>query len=138
MKKPTRSAISLALLAVVAFVAVSACDLFTTPVTIKNRLDNFVAELNKADRSSVYLQLDSSATSYSAAKAASFWDALFAKETYSITDIVDSNPEAVTAKLTGNGTFGTQTITFGMSKTGTVNLIYTIKSINFGGKTVFN
>ena len=144
MNKQIRSRIILAALAVLTALAFTACaDLLAKPVSISERLTSFTAELNKANRSELWNNLDSAAANFSKAKPSKFWDDAFGTDIpFTLGAINASDPNAVTAKLTSANKLFDYTVTFGMSSTGTFNPVYLIKSISYTAGTtpitVFN
>jgi hypothetical protein len=124
-------------LAVVA--GLTGCDLFG--ISIAERISDFQADLNKSDRSSVYLNLHSTLTQdYNAAKAATFWNTNFpyiAGTSYSITNVVSSNPANVTATITGPSPYtGGAAISFKMVQEGFNWMIQEIYLFGSGTATV--
>ncbi len=101
-------------------------------VSITDRLALFADDLSSADRSTVYTNFHPTLTTdYDAAKAASYWDALFPTGTYTIYSINAADPAAVTAVMDGPAAFGTGlNAVFKMAKSGEDWMIEEITSID--------
>jgi hypothetical protein len=119
----------------------------TFGVTIQGRLDQFVSDLNAADRSELYLNLDPSLVDYEALKATAYWGndvstgwfPLVGVDTpYSLSAVVVDDPgtgtATVTATIDGPVLFGGPwDIVFGLVK---VDLDWMIESIILDGDSV--
>jgi predicted PurR-regulated permease PerM len=94
------------LLAAVALVFLLAtCSLFTSTKSIGDTVNQFLADLNSSDRSSVYTNLDPNASLYNSAKAAVYWNALFPKgEVYKLAGITPI-ANTVTTTLSSTTTY---------------------------------
>lgn len=79
------------------------------PVTIDDRVSMFITSLN-GSRTDTYTNCDPNASQYAAAKAASFWNALFAQPgPYSAAGVNTSNSAAVTLTIYWSGGSGAYT-----------------------------
>jgi hypothetical protein len=117
-------------LAVIAIATVVLFSCSTNPVSIVDRLNDFISSLN-GDRTNTYTNLDSSTSAYSLAKPASWWDTPFpvASETYSSpTTPVMTNPADVEITINGTGGF-THLYKFVMVNAGTTSDNWVINDI---------
>lgn len=125
------------LLAAVALAALlAACSLLPTTTSIDTCVSNFMSALNSSDRSSLYTNLDSSASQYNAVKAASYWNTKFPTgESYSLTGQTTAGT-TVTATIKSTVTYAGNTIIFVMTTDSSGN--YVIHSITLNGSLIFN
>ncbi len=86
-------------------------------VSIQDRLDMFIAELNKTDRSDVYTNCHPDASKYSQAKPASYWDGIFptAQIEYSL-DSTSPSGSTVLTTLKSTGGLNDSDIEFEMKE----------------------
>jgi hypothetical protein len=104
-----------AILSIVLSLILFSCNM-VPPVTIEDRISQFMAELNKADRTNVYTHVHSDATSYNTIKPAAYWDGIFATgNTYSLSGLSVTSPTA-TATCSG-GAWSGSTFNFTMKET---------------------
>jgi hypothetical protein len=119
-----KSYIRLALLAAVLVLAFGGCSLF--PVSIEERIQLFMDDLNKTDRSMIYLNFHPTLTTdYDAIQGGTHlpdWDVPFAVAyiSYSIADLDPSNPSTVTGNInTAYGAWaGPKAVVFRMAQDG--------------------
>lgn len=112
MNRRVLSVVKLLALAGLVVSVLSSCfllDLFgDDPITVAQRIQGFEDELNKADRSDMYLQFDDFATTdYDAIKASAFWETDFPVGTGYTTVITDdTNTDDVRVTIDGPVEFG--------------------------------
>jgi hypothetical protein len=103
---------------------VTSCSL-TNPVTIDECISNFVSDLN-GDHASVYRSLSATASEYTQARAALYWDTLFPSSSTYTVGALSTSGSTVTAPFSG-GSYNGSTITFTMTQS--LNKDYVISAI---------
>jgi len=97
----TRIRIALLIVATMTMTLLFSCSL--SPVSIKDRINDFFDSLNGGDRSDTHKNLDPSTSAYSLADAG-FWNSQFPKsgEPYSYTSLDTSDSSDVTMTISDN------------------------------------
>lgn len=96
-------AVLLPLAGLLIMIAINGCDLLNQvtgpdPVSVQQRLTNFIAELNSADRSATYLNFHSTATvGYSQLIPAAYWDTTIWAKSKQVFSLGSYTPSAADA-----------------------------------------
>jgi hypothetical protein len=98
-------------------IAVFSCNT-VPPVSIEDRIAQFMADLNKADRTNVYTHIHTSAASYGGVVPKAYWDGLLATTfiPYSLSGLSVAGSVATATVNTTHLTYGGATWTFTMKE----------------------
>jgi hypothetical protein len=100
-------------------------------------ISNFMSDINSADRSGVYNNLDSNSSKYNQAKVASYWNSQFPTQDMPYTLSGQSSGNPIYATLSSsNGLYNGNPIIFGMASDSDGNAV--ISSISLNGTSIFD
>lgn len=129
--------IRLVVLAAVSLLILAACDMLNS-VSSSERLNLFMAELNKSDRSNLYKNLSTTAAKYAVAKPGSYWDTHFPTDGAYTSTVTATGTGAITTTLKNAGSFPSTTVTFTFTSTGLLGNIWMISTIKLGDTVIFD